>query len=62
MLRRLKLEVLMGGGKLSNGVAFATHLVVLMVPGIDVDLDFLLRRYGDSIHLFTFSTSLDEQL
>ncbi|OMP08515.1 DNA ligase, ATP-dependent [Corchorus olitorius] len=42
-LRRLKLEVLMGGGKISEDLKHATHLVVLSVPGFDVDFDSLIK-------------------
>lgn len=53
-LRRLKLEVSMAGGKVSNSLALATHLVVLSVPGFDVDFETLLKRYICSI----FSVSI----
>ncbi|KAF2309815.1 hypothetical protein GH714_005250 [Hevea brasiliensis] len=43
-LRRLKLEVLMGGGQVSNNLANATHMVVLTVPGSKVDFDTLIKR------------------
>ncbi|KAG4167645.1 hypothetical protein ERO13_A13G208300v2 [Gossypium hirsutum] len=42
-LRRLKLEILMGGGKISENLSHATHLVVLSVPGLDVDFDSLIK-------------------
>ncbi|XVE71898.1 hypothetical protein DITRI_Ditri10aG0188500 [Diplodiscus trichospermus] len=45
-LRRLKLEVLMGGGKISENLQHASHLVVLSVPGLDVDFDSLIKRFA----------------
>uniref|UniRef100_A0A6N2NFW2 DNA ligase n=1 Tax=Salix viminalis TaxID=40686 RepID=A0A6N2NFW2_SALVM len=42
--RRLKLEIFMGGGKVSNNIAHATHLVVLIVPASDVDFGSLVKR------------------
>lgn len=44
--RRLKLEIFMGGGKVSNNIAHATHLVVLIVPASDVDFGSLVKRYS----------------
>ncbi|XP_043805964.1 DNA ligase 4 isoform X3 [Manihot esculenta] len=44
-MRRLKLEVLMGGGQVSNNLANATHLVVLTVPGSTVDFDSLIKSF-----------------
>ncbi|KAK8515564.1 hypothetical protein V6N12_075601 [Hibiscus sabdariffa] len=42
-LRRLKLEVLMGGGKISESLNDATHVVVLSRPGLDMDFDSLIK-------------------
>nr|XP_012461709.1 unnamed protein product [Gossypium raimondii] len=42
-LRRLKHEILMGGGKISENLSNATHLVVLSVPGLDVDFDSFIK-------------------
>ncbi|KAJ9141313.1 hypothetical protein P3X46_031861 [Hevea brasiliensis] len=44
-LRRWKLEVLMGGGQVSNNLANATHMVVLTVPGSKVDFDTLIKSF-----------------
>ncbi|CAK7345720.1 unnamed protein product [Dovyalis caffra] len=44
-LRRLKLEIFMGGGKVSNNLAHATHLVVLTIPASDVDFDSLVKSF-----------------
>ncbi|KAL2580869.1 hypothetical protein AAZV13_15G151400 [Glycine max] len=38
-VRRLKLEVLMGGGKVTSNLTCATHLVVLLVPGYQTDFE-----------------------
>eukprot|EP00257_Ricinus_communis_P020694 XP_015579985.1 DNA ligase 4 isoform X1 [Ricinus communis] len=43
-LRRLKLEVIMGGGQVTDNLANATHLVALNVPGSSVDFDSLMKR------------------
>ncbi|GFZ21909.1 DNA ligase IV [Actinidia rufa] len=43
-LRRMKLEVSMGGGKVSNSLSQATHLVVISPLGFDVDFNSILRR------------------
>ncbi|KAK6272919.1 hypothetical protein POUND7_010002 [Theobroma cacao] len=52
-LRRLKLEVLMGGGKISKDLKHATHLVILSVPGLDVDFDSLIKSFSCAEkHLF----------
>ncbi|TYH36365.1 hypothetical protein ES332_D13G259100v1 [Gossypium tomentosum] len=42
-LRRLKHEILMGGGKISENLSNATHLVVLSVPGLDMDFDSFIK-------------------
>ncbi|KAL5141132.1 DNA ligase 4 [Glycine soja] len=38
-LRRFKLEVLMGGGKVTSNLTCATHLVALLVPGYQTDFE-----------------------
>ncbi|XWS28144.1 hypothetical protein CRYUN_Cryun25bG0040400 [Craigia yunnanensis] len=45
-LRRLKLEVLIAGGKISEDLNHASHLVVLSVPGLDVDFDSLVKSFS----------------
>ncbi|KAM7273454.1 hypothetical protein ACFE04_028118 [Oxalis oulophora] len=45
-MRRLKLEVLMGGGSVSNNLAHATHLVVYSLPGVEVDFDSLAKSFA----------------
>ncbi|KAJ6372793.1 hypothetical protein OIU76_027173 [Salix suchowensis] len=35
----------MGGGKVSNNIAHATHLVVLIVPASDVDFGSLVKSF-----------------
>ncbi|GLT97393.1 hypothetical protein SLE2022_149600 [Rubroshorea leprosula] len=44
--RRLELEVLMGGGKVSKDLKHATHLVVLSLPGVNVDFNSLMRSFS----------------
>ena len=43
-VRRLKIEVLMGGGRIGDNLADATHLVLLSIQGCDVGFDTLLHR------------------
>ncbi|XP_030535631.1 DNA ligase 4 isoform X2 [Rhodamnia argentea] len=43
MQRRLELEVLWGGGEVSNHLGHATHVVVVSEPGTSVDIDTILR-------------------
>ncbi|CAJ1975847.1 unnamed protein product [Sphenostylis stenocarpa] len=38
-LRRFKLEVLMGGGKVTSSLTSATHLVIFLVPGYRIDFE-----------------------
>nr|KYP46728.1 DNA ligase 4 [Cajanus cajan] len=38
-LRRFKVEVLMGGGKVTSNIACASHLVALLVPGCQTDFE-----------------------
>ncbi|XP_050216618.1 DNA ligase 4 [Mercurialis annua] len=44
-LKRFKLEVMMGGGQVTNNLVNATHLVVLTVPGANVDFDYLTKSF-----------------
>lgn len=44
-LKRLKLEVSTAGGKVSDSLVLATHLVVLSVPGFELDFETVLNRY-----------------
>ncbi|KAJ7979399.1 DNA ligase [Quillaja saponaria] len=43
--RRLKLEVIMGGGRVSDSIAYATHVVVVSVPGHSVDSENILTSF-----------------
>ncbi|XP_009359940.2 DNA ligase 4 isoform X2 [Pyrus x bretschneideri] len=51
-LRRLRIEVLRGGGRVTDGLVQATHLVVLSVQGPDI-FETLLRSFteGDKRYL-----------
>ncbi|CAN1326567.1 DNA ligase 4 [Linum perenne] len=46
-LRRLKVELLMGGGKISASLAQATHLVVLTPQGSNIDLVSLIESFTE---------------
>ncbi|RVX07772.1 DNA ligase 4 [Vitis vinifera] len=45
-LRRMKLEVSMGGGKVGNNLSQATHLVVFSVPGFDLDFSDIMESFS----------------
>ncbi|XP_057979304.1 DNA ligase 4 [Malania oleifera] len=45
-MKRMKLEVTMRGGKISDNIFHATHLVVFSVPGFDVDFESLFRSFS----------------
>ncbi|TXG61119.1 hypothetical protein EZV62_012482 [Acer yangbiense] len=45
-LRRLKLEVSFGGGKVCCNLSNATHLVVLSVPGCDLNFESLIKSFN----------------
>ncbi|KAL0015445.1 hypothetical protein SO802_002514 [Lithocarpus litseifolius] len=47
-LKRLKLEVSIAGGKVSDSLVLATHLVVLSVPGFEVDFETVLNSFTSS--------------
>lgn len=53
-LRRMKLEVSMGGGRVSNDLSHATHLVVLSIPGCDVNFETILKSFSmaEKHHLY----------
>ncbi|XP_047149361.1 DNA ligase 4 isoform X1 [Vigna umbellata] len=44
-LRRFKLEVLMGGGKVTSNLTSATHLVAFLVPGCLTDFEQILSSF-----------------
>lgn len=46
MAKRLALEVLMGGGKVSNNLAHASHLVVLSTAEDSLDFTSVSKRYS----------------
>ncbi|KAA8535821.1 hypothetical protein F0562_030859 [Nyssa sinensis] len=51
-LRRMKLEVSMGGGKISSNLCHATHMVIMSLPGFDVDFDDILNSFSPAeIHV-----------
>ncbi|KDP41107.1 hypothetical protein JCGZ_03237 [Jatropha curcas] len=57
--RRLKLEVLMGGGYVSNNLANATHMLVLTVPGIsNIDFDALTKSFTGKDKYFLLNKRL----
>ncbi|KAJ0090369.1 hypothetical protein Patl1_14146 [Pistacia atlantica] len=60
-LRRMKLEVSFGGGKVCNNLVNATHLVILSVPGTDMNFDSLIKGYSSLfvlLHTEEFASSL----
>lgn len=46
MAKRLALEVLMGGGKVSNNLAHASHFVVLALAEDPLDFTSVSDRYS----------------
>ncbi|QCE13483.1 DNA ligase 4 [Vigna unguiculata] len=44
-LRRFKLEVLMGGGKVTSNLTCATHLVAFLVPGCRTEFEQILSSF-----------------
>ncbi|XP_050372966.1 DNA ligase 4 [Argentina anserina] len=47
-VRRLKIEVLMGGGRVGDNLADATHLVLLSIQGCDVKFETLLQSLTEA--------------
>ncbi|RAL50822.1 hypothetical protein DM860_015969 [Cuscuta australis] len=45
-MRRLKLEVTMWGGKLSDNILQATHLVIISLPELCLNFDMLLKSFS----------------
>ncbi|CAK9179014.1 unnamed protein product [Ilex paraguariensis] len=45
-LTRMKLEISMGGGKVSDNLSRATHLLVMSFPGFDVDFDAISNSFS----------------
>ncbi|XP_034199530.1 DNA ligase 4 isoform X1 [Prunus dulcis] len=57
-LRRLKIQVLISGGRVTDSIAHATHLVVLSVQGLDVDFGTLLQSFTESEKRFLHNKKL----
>ncbi|CAH9140878.1 unnamed protein product [Cuscuta epithymum] len=57
-MRRLKLEVSMGGGKLTDSILDATHLVIIFLPELCVDFNILLRSFSVAERHVLCSTKL----
>ncbi|XP_061991495.1 DNA ligase 4 [Rosa rugosa] len=57
-VRRLKIEVLMGGGRVSDNLADATHLVLLSIQGCDVGFESLLQSLTEAEKHFLHSKRL----
>ncbi|CAL2225842.1 unnamed protein product [Prunus armeniaca] len=57
-LRRLKIQVLISGGRVTDSIAHATHLVVLSVQGLDVDFETLLQSFTESEKRFLHNKKL----
>lgn len=58
VMRRLKLEVCMGGGKVCDNLSHATHLVVLSVPAFDVEFQEVLGRFSEAEKRFLYKGNL----
>lgn len=46
-LRRMRVEVSVGGGKVSNEPSQATHIVVMSVPGYELNFETLLQSFPE---------------
>ncbi|KAL8039990.1 hypothetical protein ABFX02_10G071500 [Erythranthe guttata] len=46
-MRRMKIEICMGGGYVAETIAHATHLVIVCSTQIDVDFDTLLKSFSE---------------
>ncbi|PRQ37144.1 putative DNA ligase (ATP) [Rosa chinensis] len=57
-VRRLKIEVLMGGGRVCDNLADATHLVLLSIQGCDVGFESLLQSLTEAEKHFLHSKRL----
>ncbi|XP_020410772.1 DNA ligase 4 isoform X2 [Prunus persica] len=57
-LRRLKIQVLISAGRVTDSIAHATHLVVLSVQGLDVDSGTLLQSFTESEKRFLHNKKL----
>lgn len=51
-MRRMKVEVSLGGGKVSDNPSQATHVVVMSVPGHELNFDTMLQSFpGDQKYI-----------
>lgn len=57
MAKRLALEVLMGGGKVSHNLSHASHLVVLSTAEETLDFTSVSKRYSKFYLFLLFSLS-----
>ncbi|KAD3068139.1 hypothetical protein E3N88_36019 [Mikania micrantha] len=57
-MRRMRLEVCFNGGKVSNLISNATHLVVMSFPGLNVDIDTILESFSASERRYIKNKSL----
>ncbi|KAK9097767.1 hypothetical protein Syun_024812 [Stephania yunnanensis] len=57
-LRKLRVEVSMYGGKICSKLFCASHLVILSVPGSDIDVDAIFASFPKSERRFLLSTKL----
>ncbi|XP_019417212.1 PREDICTED: DNA ligase 4 isoform X1 [Lupinus angustifolius] len=58
-LRRFRLEILMGGGKVTDNLTRATHLVVLSVPRYHTDIEEIQRSFTSVERKFLQSKKLN---
>ena len=47
-LRRMKVEVSVGGGKVVNSPSQATHIIVMSVPGYELSFEILLQSFPEN--------------
>ncbi|XP_076956383.1 DNA ligase 4-like [Bidens hawaiensis] len=57
-MKRMKREVCFNGGKVSDCISNATHFVVMSLPGINVDIDTIIKSLSTSERRFIRNTSL----
>lgn len=47
-LKRMKVKVSCGGGCVGANLAYATHLVIMSLPGLDMNMDMVLSRWAQT--------------
>ncbi|GFP84377.1 DNA ligase 4 [Phtheirospermum japonicum] len=57
-MRRMKIEICIGGGSVAETLSHATHLIIVASRQIDVDFDTLLNSFSEAEKRLLRSTSL----